>query len=158
MAQAPEVAVIGTRALFRDLKRLGADSGPLAKAFSAAGKKAVAPIADAVRSRLPVSDRSDRWTKPGRLAADVRTNATRTGATVRMGRASIRYAGWIEFGGDLKNPHPASRDFVKGGRYLFPVAQSLSAAAAEDYSNAAQAALDGFDWTNISTDGSAVHD
>jgi hypothetical protein len=158
MAQAPEVALVGVKPLFRDLKRLGADTGPLAKAFSAAGKKAVAPIADAVRARLPVSDRTDRWTKPGRLAADVRTNATRTGATVRMGRASLRYAGWIEFGGDLKNPHPATRDYVKGGRYLFPAAQALTAAAAEDYAIAAQAALDAFDWTNITTDGSAVHD
>lgn len=47
------VAVVGLNPLFRDLKRFGADTGPLAKAFSAAGKKAVAPIADAIRRVCP---------------------------------------------------------------------------------------------------------
>ena len=117
---ARRVAVVGARALFRDLNRLGEDTGPLAKAFSAAGKKAVAPIAEAVRARVPVSDREDRWTNPGALAADVRSNATRTGATVRMGRARIPYAGWIDFGGTRKRPFDASREYLAGGRYLYP--------------------------------------
>jgi hypothetical protein len=152
------VAVIGAKTLFKDLERFGADTGPLAKAFAAAGKKAVAPIADAVRGRLPVSDRDDKWTVPGQLAGDVRTNATRTGATVRMGRARIAYAGWIEFGGTRKRPHAAHRDYFKGGQYMFPAASALTSAAADTYAAAAQQALDAFDWTNTTSDGSGVHD
>lgn len=95
---------------------------------------------------------------PGRLAGDVRSNATRTGATVRMGRASIKYAGWIEFGGDLKRPHSSTRPFVKGGRYMFPAAEPLLHEAADVYGKACQDALDAFDWTNTANTGSGVHD
>jgi hypothetical protein len=64
-----------------------------------------------------------------------------------MGRASLPYAGPLEFGG-----WPAGREFVASGRYLFPAAGRLAGEAAELYSNALQRGLDAFPWTNEGTD------
>jgi hypothetical protein len=149
---APQVGIVGVKALLKDLAAFGADTGPLAKALSQAGKTAVAPVAALTRSELPkVNDT---------LANDVRTSGTRTGATVRMGRASVNWAGWVEFGGTRpQGPSDRSaRPFRKGGRYLFPAANRLQSTVADLYSKGAQDALDAYPWTNSSTDGGSVHD
>jgi hypothetical protein len=140
------------RALMKDLAALGADTGPLAKGLSEAGKKAVAPVAALAKNELPkVNDT---------LANDVRSNATRTGATVRMGRAKINWAGWVEFGGTRpQGPSDRSaRPYNPRGRYLFPAADRLKSTVADLYSKGAQDAIDAFNWTNTATDGGAVHD
>jgi hypothetical protein len=150
MAATAEVGVVGLTALNRDLKRLAADTGPLNKAMADAGRRAVEPIAVFARSTLPQVS--------GRLAGDVRVTASRSGAAVRMGRASIRYAGWVEFGGHRMVPWESQRDYQPLGRYLFPAARQLAAVAAADYSAAVTAALNGFDWTNSHADPGSVHD
>lgn len=150
MAQAPEVQVIGLRAMARDVKKMGSAGGPLLAAMRRAGLVAVEPVAAAVRGALPHVT--------GTLAGDVRATATRTGAGVRMGRSSIRYAGWVEFGGNRKTPHPSFRSFDPRGRYMFPAALPLAPRAAELYAEAVNHALESFDWTNITADGQAVHD
>ena len=147
MAQAPQVAIVGLKALLRDVKKLTANNGDLNQALSAAGRHAVEPIASQARSALPQDS--------GRLAGDVRVTASRSGAAVRMGRSNLRYAGWVEFGGTRRVPHVSTRDYDPRGRYLFPAAIQLAAIAAERYSVATQAALDNFDWTNT---GSSPHD
>ena len=91
MTVAPVVGVVGARALRRDLKHLTDDqSSPLYAGIKAAGLEAVAPIAAATRSALPVDDTASR---AGALAASVRVSATRTGARVRMGYARTNWAG-----------------------------------------------------------------
>jgi hypothetical protein len=152
MANNATVGVVGVKALLSDLKKMGADTGPLAKAISAAGLKAVQPVAALARSSVPHS--SDT------LAGDIRTNATKTGATVRMGRARVNYAGWVEFGGTRPQgpSNRAARPFIRSGRYLFPAAEQLKGTVAEDYSAAIQKMLDTFPWTNTASNGGAVHD
>jgi hypothetical protein len=145
MAAAPEVAVVGMGALRRDLARLGADTGPLNRQLAAAGRRAIEPVAEAARSAVPKNT--------GTLAGDIRVSGTKSGATVRMGRAKIPYAGPVEFGG-----WPPGRPFVKDGRYLFPAARALAGAAATEYAPAVQAALDAFDWSNVTGDPAAVRD
>lgn len=153
MASNQVVGIVGVKALLSDLKKMGADTGPLAKAFASAGLKAVQPVAQLARSEVPkVSDT---------LAGDIRTNATKTGATVRMGRTRINWAGWVEFGGTRSPQGPsnrAARPFVRRGRYLFPAAEQLKNTTADLYSKEAQAVLDSFPWTNKASDGGAVHD
>ena len=149
-AKAPQVAVVGLRALNRDIQKLAADRGPLNKLMSQAGRVAADPVAAATRSTLPQVS--------GRLANDVRVTATRTGAGVRMGRASIRYAGWVEFGGHRKTPHPSFRPYDPRGRYLFPAALRLASTTANLYSKAVQDGFANYPWTNTGSDGSTVHD
>lgn len=149
---APQVGIIGVKALLKDLNAIGADTGPLAKAFSAAGKKAVAPVATLARSSLPQSNDI--------LAGDIRTSGTRTGASVRMGRARVPWAGWVEFGGTRpQGPSDRSaRPYRPSGRYLFPAAEQLRTTVADLYSAEAQKMLDSFPWTNKASEGGAVHD
>ena len=145
MAQAPTVGIVGMSALRRDVKRLTDDAGALNKALSAAGRTALQPVAAAVRSSVPQVS--------GRLSSDVRVLASRTGASVRMGRASLPYAGPVDFGG-----WPEGREYMADGRYLFPAADALGETAASDYSTAAQQALDAFGWTNETNTAEAVRD
>lgn len=127
-------------------------SGPLYQAIKDAGKQAAEPVASRARSAVPHGP-------DNRLAGDIRVSGTKTGAAVRMGRVSIPYAGWIEFGGTRKRPHPSTRTFIPSGRYLFPAAAGLSDKSAELYSAALQRILNGDAvWTNTSADPGAVHD
>jgi hypothetical protein len=146
----PVVAMVGLRALNRDLNRLADDRGPLNAAFRQAGRAAIEPIANAARAAVP----SDS----GTLSGTIRTNASRSGATVRMGTSKVRYAGWVEFGGNRHRPHDSSRDFIRDGRFLFPAARPLAASAATAYTAALNEALGAFDWTNQGDNGAAVHD
>ena len=155
MTDSPLVGVVGAQALRRDIHHLCDDqASALYSGMKEAGREAAAPVASRTVSSLPVSDVDPR---PGRLSRSVRVYATKTGAGVRMGKASVNWAGWVEFGGS--RPDGSSREFIKDGRYLFPAARALSDVAAEHYSAALAAvfASSGV-WTNTTTDGSAVHD
>ena len=148
---APTVAVAGLSSLMRDLKKsTDPRAGAVAKAMQQAGRTAADPVAAVTRSVLPQVT--------GRLAGDVRVTASRTGAAVRMGRASVRYAGWIEFGGNRRVPHDSFRDYSPRGRYLFPAALGRSEITAEIYSTEIEKAYNGFSWTNQTTDPGGVHD
>jgi hypothetical protein len=149
-AKAPQVEVVGMRALNRDIQRLTDDRGPLNKLMSAAGRQAAEPVAAATRSRLPQVS--------GRLAGDVRVTASRSGAAVRMGRSNLRYAGWVEFGGTRKTPHRSSRPFLTQGRYMFPAAAQLAPVSARLYSDAVTRAFETYPWSNTTSAGGSVHD
>ena len=149
----PVVGVVGMKALSRDIAKLAEDErSPLYAAIKQAGLTAANPVAARTRGAIPQNDRSS-----GRLMRDVRVSATRTGAAVRMGRASIPWAGWVEFGGD--RPDGSSRDYIPTGRYLFPAAHDLGPEAGRLYSDAINHALNASGvWTNTTSDGSQVHD
>ena len=153
----PVVGLVGLNALARDVKRLAEDqASPLFEAMKSAGRQAAGPVADRVRGTIPVTDNTDH---DARLRDDIRVTATRTGAAVRMGRKTVPYAGWVEFGGTRKAPHTSSREFVKGGRYLFPAAAGLAPVSAELYSQALTAVFgSGGVWTNTGTDPGGVRD
>jgi hypothetical protein len=147
---APVIGLVGMSALRRDMKRLTDDDrSALYAAIKAAGKNAAEPVA--ARTRSTVANAT------GRLGGSVRTSGTRTGAAVRMGKASVPYAGWIEFGG--ARPDGSSREYLAGGRYLFPAAQGLGPVSADLYAAAMAHVLEMSGvWTNSTDDGGAVHD
>jgi hypothetical protein len=149
MAQ-PVVGIVGAKALRKDLSRLADDAtSPLYQAMKQAGKDAAEPVAAATRAALPHVT--------GTLAGDVRTSGTKTGAAVRMGRASVPYAGWVEFGGI--RPDGSERPFISTGRYLYPAARGLAESAARSYSDSLARLFERSDlWTNTTSDGSAVRD
>ena len=150
MSAPVSVGVIGMKALARDVTKLCADAGPMNAALRQVGLEVAQPVAALTRSSVPQVS--------GRLAGDVRATASRSGAAVRMGRASLRYAGWVEFGGHRRAPHESTRPYQPRGRYLFPAALQLAQTSAEAYARGTNAALERFGWTNTTTDGGAVHD
>jgi hypothetical protein len=146
VAQAPQVAVVGLSALNRDIKRATDNAGPIYAVMSQAGKQAAAPIAAQARSSYPTG-------ATGRLAASVRFSGTRSGASVRVGSASVPYAGPVDFGG-----WPEGRQYLTNGRYLFPAAVGLASEAAQLYEAALNQGFADFPWTNETTSAGAVHD
>ena len=75
-------------------------------------------VADEAATRVPV--------RSGGLKASIRPLSTQSEGRVVMGRARVPYAGWIEFGGTISpRGAPMTREFKKGGRYLFPVADEM---------------------------------
>lgn len=152
---APVVGLVGMKALRRDIKHLTDDQqSALYRAIKAAGKDAAEPIAARARAEIPKVGKN-----AGRLAGDVRTSGTKTGAAVRMGRKTIPYAGWVEFGGRRTKPHESEREFVPSGRYLFPAAEGLASVAASKYSTAIANVLESSGvWSNAGADGSQVRD
>ena len=117
MSQAPQVGIVGLKALTRDVKsRRPQPATVLALLRRGRWRPSRSPT---TRCSLPQAS--------GRLAGDVRVTATRSGAAVRMGRGSLRYAGWVEFGGTRRVPHTSTRPYDTNGRYLFPAACQLQA-------------------------------
>ena len=148
MAEAVEM--IGLAALKRDLAKLTSDQGALNKAFEVAGRAAVNPVAATTRADVPQVS--------GRLAASVAVAAEPGGASVSMGSSSVRWAGWVEFGGTRRAPHRSTRPYDPRGRYLFPAGLTLGSTGVAIYTDALTKALAAVPWTNESTDPAAVHD
>lgn len=148
MADDPVVAIVGIKALSRDMGKLTTDTkGPLFKAMIAAGKTAAEPVAAATRSGLPHSDR--KTPDDGLLVGSVRAAGTRTGASVRTGSKRVPWAGWVEFGGTRRKLWESSREFVKDGRYLFPAARGLAETSERLYTNAIEQVFTSSGvWTN----------
>lgn len=147
MAPPAVVQIVGLAALRRDLNRMGTDkNSPMYAVLKAGAKTAADPIAARVRSSLPRIS--------GRLAGDVRVSTTKTGASMRMGRKTVPYAGPVDFGG-----WPEGRDYLPNGRYMFPAAHALASQAEQVYSVAMQRVMNmpGV-WTNTGTNPGSVHD
>lgn len=73
---------------------------------------AAAEVAAEARSRVPK--------KSGTLAGTIRPSSTTRQARVSMGGKRAPYAGFIEFGGNVGRKKSVHREFIPGGRYLFP--------------------------------------
>ena len=147
---APVVGVVGMQAIRKDLNRMTQDvRSPLYDALKRAGYAAVKEIVPTARARM--SSRS------GRLANSVRASGYGSGAAVRMGSAAVPYAGWVDFGGS--RPDGSAREYLAGGRYLFPAAQSLASKAAASYTASITQLFDKpAIWTNSGDNPGSVHD
>jgi len=145
--------VVGFDALGRDMQKLASPTGPLGAAVALAADGAIGqPVAAVARSAVPQVT--------GRLAGSVtvRREPGAAGAEVSMGSSSLRYAGWIEFGGLRRAPHESRRDYDSRGRYLWPAATNVQGSVADRFGTAASSALASFPWTNTTTDPGGVHD
>jgi hypothetical protein len=144
----PTVAVLGLNALRRDLAKLTSDTGALNQAFTVAGRSAVEPVAATTRADVPQVS--------GRLAASVAVAAEPGGASVSMGSSSVRWAGWVEFGGTRRAPHRSTRPYDPRGRYLFPAGLVLGSTGVTIFTEALSVALAAVPWTNESADPEAI--
>ena len=126
----PGVGIEGLGDFRRALKNVDRE---LPKELRARMRSDVAdPVAALVKARVPV--RSGRWRKA------IRGGATQRVAYVQWGRASVPYAGWMEFGGGIPNKRSGKRKagkpfryrtFVQEGRYVRPTVGDESARAGD---------------------------
>ena len=87
--------VEGLNQVVRDLQKMGVDVDDLKDAFAKIADEA----AEAAASFAP--------RKSGRLAGDIRGNRAKSKAVVTAGRASVPYAGPINYGWPSRNIAPA---------------------------------------------------
>lgn len=104
--------VEGLNAVVRDLKALGVEVEDLKDAFAA--------IAD--RGREAAAAAAPRRT--GRLAADIRGNRAKSKAVVTAGRASVPYAGPINYGWPKRRIEP-THFMQRADEQLQPIALQL---------------------------------
>jgi hypothetical protein len=90
------------------------------------------PVSNAIRDRVPRSNTSPvvggpasgRRAKKRHWYADIRPEVTAAGnPAIVWGRQSTPYAGWLEFGGRIRQPRRGVtlvRARVPGGRYVYP--------------------------------------
>lgn len=130
--------VIGADALASDGRRLTAAGGPLERSLEAAGMSAAQPVAAAVRSSVP----RDSGDMAGSVTVKRGSDDASEYAAVEVGYGDLEYAGPVDFGG-----WPEGRDYVGGGRYLFPAARSLETSTQGPFEQATQRAIDSFPWS-----------
>lgn len=131
------VSVEGLAELRRALGRV---SPELPKTLRAKLKPIGDRIAGRARSKMPK--------RTGRAAGSVKSGVSGNRAYVQIGKASVPYAAWLDFGGTL---HPVGgrhgtqrRPMIPGGRYLYPaigeMAPQTLQAAVEAFEDAARSA------------------
>lgn len=104
--------VTGLREAVRDLEKLGVDLDDLKDAFAAIASQGAEEAARFVRSRS------------GRLAASVRGNRAKGRAVITAGRATVRYAGPVNYG--WKRRHIRGQGFLqKADAVIGPEAVTL---------------------------------
>jgi len=107
MAKSQAVTVQGMNQLRRALKQLGDDLADLKAAHRSAAELVMRRAAGTLPKRT------------GALAASLRVGSGAASSLLREGKASVPYAGPVEFGG-----YPRGRPFIREGRYLFPAAKA----------------------------------
>jgi hypothetical protein len=132
-------------ALGRDLGRFAGKGGDLERAMREAHRKAVAPVAVAARGSVPHDS--------GDLAGSVGDWVTDDDPTGWQAGYESDYAGPVDMGG-----WPPGRDYLSGGRYMFPAASGVDVTAANYDADGIQSALDAYSWTNTTDNPEAVHD
>ena len=135
-----DVSIVGAQEFMNDVRRASAERGAIETATSQAALGLMNPVAGVTRSVVPHGT--------GGLASDVRVNKSRSGATIRMGSPSVRYAGWVDFGGHRRAPHESARDYNPQGRFLFPSARPIASRVSPVLSTAVGKAFDGFQWSH----------
>lgn len=109
----PVVEVRGVKELNRALRKLDGDlPNALKVGFLAIARASVPSLAASISQRT------------GTLAGTVRAGATKKTALVRIGKASVPYAGSAIFGG-----YPPGRPYDPQGRGLFAAARGLEPTA-----------------------------
>lgn len=59
--------------------------------------------------------------RTGAAAASLKARSTRTSARIAVGGRKAAYYPWLDFGGEGRvKGHPAHREFIKEGRYVYP--------------------------------------
>ena len=104
------IRVQGLAEFNKALKRMDSE---LPKGLRLAHNEAAQIVVDTARSDMP--------RRSGRARAAVKAKSTRTASRVSAGSSRAPYVPWLDYGGEGRiKGRPAAREFVKGGRYVYP--------------------------------------
>jgi hypothetical protein len=103
------IKIEGLAKLNRSLRALSKDAP---KQLRLVGNEAADVVVDDARPEVP--------SLSGKASRTVRAASTRTAAQVKAGGARAPYYPWLDFGGRVGVNRSVKRQFIKGGRYIFP--------------------------------------
>ncbi len=103
------IKIQGLARLNRSLRAISKDAP---KQLRLVGNEAANLVVDDARPDVPVLT--------GRAAKTVKAASTRTAAQIKAGGARAAYYPWLDFGGRVGIHRSVKRQFIKGGRYIFP--------------------------------------
>lgn len=109
MTEVKPIKIAGLAELNRALRSI---SNEAPKQLRLAGNEAAQIVVDWAAARIPV--------KTGRARAALRASSTRTESRVQGGNARVPYYPWLDFGGRVGRKKSIQRQFLKGGRFIFP--------------------------------------
>lgn len=104
-----EIKIIGWREYNRALYRMDKD---LPKGLRIAANTSAVIIVDWVVPRMPK--------RSGRASKSVKPRSTRTAARVVGGGNRAPHYPWLDFGGRVGRKRSVEREYIQGGRYLYP--------------------------------------
>lgn len=105
-----KIRVEGLAQLSRAVRRVDAEA---AKQLRLVGNSAASLLIESTRPQIP--------RKSGRAQSSLKAQSTRTSARVAVGGSKAPYYPWLDFGGQGRIAgRPSKRDFIQGGRYLYP--------------------------------------
>lgn len=104
------VTLTGIKELNTALRKAGSD---LPKGMRLALNEGTEKLAGYIRPEVP--------SRSGRARGSIKAGSTRTAARLRVGGSRAPYYPWLDFGGEGRiRGHPAHRDFIREGRYVYP--------------------------------------
>jgi len=129
----PAISVEGLKEVIRDFKRVG--DVELPKELKALHKDLSSKVASRASANAPV--------KTGKLKATIRGLGSQRYGVVKEGKASIPYAGWVDFGGNKRGRGGGiqSRPYLSNGRIIYPALDELKPTIEREYNNALEKVL-----------------
>lgn len=103
------IKIEGLARLNRSLRNISKDAP---KKLRLVGNEAAELVVDDTKPEVP--------TRSGTAAKSVKAASTRTAAQVKAGGKRAAYYPWLDFGGRVGRNRSVHRQFIKGGRYIFP--------------------------------------
>jgi len=105
-----KIRVEGLNAISRAVRRIDSEA---AKGLRLVGNAAADLLIERTRPEIPAVS--------GRARGSLKAQSTRTSARVAVGGSRAPYYPWLDFGGQGRiKGRPTKREFIKGGRYLYP--------------------------------------
>lgn len=105
-----KIRVVGLSQLSRAVRKVDAEA---AKQLRLVGNEAANLLIEKTSQQIP--------TVSGRARSSLKAQSTRTSARVAVGGSRAPYYPWLDFGGEGRVAgRPGRREFIKGGRYLYP--------------------------------------
>lgn len=128
-----KVEVVGLAALNKALRSIDSEAP---KQLRLALNSVADVLVDKARPGIPAVS--------GAARGSLRSQSTRTSARVKAGGPRARHFPWLDFGGEGKRRgRPPHREFIPGGRYIYPVLAEIRPQIEAELQSAISAVISG---------------